>query len=74
VRIEFLSPNAGTLDAELLDSALGLVMERPPSIDSMKQWSTFEMLLVYDWAMREHLAAAGNIIVRRPRPFLVGNG
>jgi hypothetical protein len=70
---EFLEPE-GELTAELLHNLLGLIMPEAPHVEVIEHWTVFERLLVYDYAAREHLAAAGNEIDRRPRPsFVLGN-
>lgn len=38
------------------------------------RWTKFERLVVYDWAMREHLSASDNIVQRRSKPWLVSVG
>jgi hypothetical protein len=45
-----------------------LLTDRPPPIETVRTWSKYELLLAYDWAIREHLAAADNPMRRRQRP------
>lgn len=70
MRLELMTPR-GALTAALVRDALGLVMEQAPAIDIMSRWTQNELLLVYDWAMREHANASDAPVRRRPRPYLV---
>lgn len=66
-RPTFLLP-AGELTGQLVRDVLSLVGVTHISEDLADAWSPFERLLVYDWAMREHLAAGDRLTRRRPRP------
>lgn len=74
-RIRFYEPESGAaaITTAVLRDLLSLVMSEddiPPS-ESVGAWTVFERLIVYDWAIREHLSASGNTIMRRPQPWLV---
>jgi hypothetical protein len=65
VRITVYAPDVLTPTA--VHDALCLT-DQPPSIETVRTWSKYELLLAYDWALREHLAAADNPVQRRQRP------
>jgi len=68
-RVSFFTPSNG-LTAETTSRALDLVgVAREPS--DLGQLSPLELQLVYDWAMRVHLAAADNRVQERPRPTVL---
>lgn len=74
-RIELLDPQ-GELDAALAVDAM-LLVDGPYSevyvekvTEFLKMLTKFELHIIYDWAMREHLAAAGNNVRRREKPGL----
>lgn len=64
MRITVYAPKVLTPDA--VYDALCLT-DRTPPIDVVRTWSKYELLLAYDWALREHLAAA-DPVQRRQRP------
>jgi hypothetical protein len=66
MRITVYAPDH--LDAEVVHDALQLATTTPPSFGVIATWSKYELLLAYDWAIREHLAAADNPVRRRQRP------
>ena len=70
MRPEFLTPKL-PIDAQDLYNVIGLVDQYPPPVAYIERWSQMERILVYDWAMREHLRASDNIIRRRDRPVLL---
>lgn len=74
MRKEFLEPG-GELCVSTVQSTLSLVVDNDvfgKSVTSIiSRWSKDELLLVYDWAIREHFGAAGNRMQRRPKPYLV---
>lgn len=71
MRPEFLAPK-GALTAEVVRDTLSLAMSEPPTLEIVARWTRFELMIVYDWAMREHLRASDNLTVpRRERPYLV---
>ena len=63
---DLLSPDV--VDTTVVDDALSLVGYRLRRVDCTAPWSTLELLVAYDWAMRIHLRAAGNSIRERPIP------
>jgi len=65
MRIEVLAPEE--LTAEAVHAVITLVAAAPP-IETVATWTRFELLLAYDWAMREHLLASDNNVRRRDRP------
>jgi hypothetical protein len=65
MRITVYAPRALTPTA--VHDALCLT-DRPPPAETVRTWSKYELLLAYDWAIREHLAAADNPVQRRQRP------
>lgn len=69
MRVTFIEP-AGGLTPQNVAGALALADCRPGVIEVQK-WSTFERLLAYDWAMREHLSASDSFKGRRPRPHFL---
>lgn len=68
-RIAFLQPR-GKLRPDLVHDALLLVGLDVP-VPSMEKWTDIELLMVYDWAMREHLSAADSACRRRKKPALI---
>jgi hypothetical protein len=70
MRPEFLEPNAGVITAELLKDVLSLVDEGDTTLP-LDKLSPMERLMLYDWAMREHIKAGDGDIRRRSRPFLL---
>ncbi len=73
LRVTFYQPTGELTPFVVLD-ALELVCSDAPRISEIMNWTTTELLIAYDWAIREHLVAGDNIHVRRrPRPsFTVG--
>lgn len=69
MRPELLEPK-GELNPELLSDVLLLVGVEAP-LEAIGQWTKLEMILVYDWAIREHVHASGGQFRRRSRPSLV---
>jgi hypothetical protein len=70
MRPEFLTPEL-PIAAPDLYNVISLVDQYPPPVSYIDRWSQMERILVYDWAMREHLRASDNIIKRRDRPVLL---
>lgn len=70
MRLELMQPKGATT-AALVRDALALVMEQPPTLETIARWTQNELLIVYDWAMREHAHASDYLVRRRPRPYLV---
>ncbi len=68
MRITFYSPE-GELTPDLVSDVLTLVTYYPKHKISF--WTPNEMLIAYDWAIREHLSASGNPVRRRPRPYFL---
>jgi hypothetical protein len=67
MRIELYEP----LDNQTLTDALGLVGARV-SDAAIALWTRLERALAFDWAIREHLAASdNNVIRRRDKPSFV---
>lgn len=69
-RRSFLEPR-GELDASLVFDALLLagIEADPKHLDA---WTPIELLIAYDFAIREHLRAGDNLSVRRrPKPHFV---
>lgn len=66
--VEFLCPDGPISDQMILD-VVSLVDHVPP--EDPAGWTPLERLLVYDWAMRDHLRAAGNRVKRRPCPWIL---
>jgi hypothetical protein len=54
-------------DPEVTQSILGLVMENPPSLDTVTTWTPGQRRAAEDWAGREHLVASDNESVERVR-------
>jgi ribosome-binding protein aMBF1 (putative translation factor) len=54
-------------DAEVTQSILALVMENPPSIETVTGWTNGQRRAAEDWAGREHLYASDNLDVDRVR-------
>lgn len=68
--VEFLVPD-GPLTDEVLGDVVSLVDHEPPPALELELWTDLERVLVYDWAMREHMRAAGNRVKRRPKPWVL---
>jgi hypothetical protein len=65
MRIEVFEP--AELTPEVVRDVITLVAD-PPPLTTIATWTWFELLLAYDWAMREHLRASDNNVRRRDRP------
>ncbi len=52
-------------DPEITQSLLGLVLENPPSLETVTGWTPGQRRAAEDWAGREHLAASDNDGVER---------
>ena len=68
-RPRFLEP-AGGYTPDVIESVLLLVNEKVPH-HLIAGWSPMERMMVFDWAMREHLNAADSQIWRRPKPAII---
>lgn len=69
-RRSFFEPR-GSLTADLVFDALllgGVETER----EALEAWTEIELLIAYDWAIREHLHASDNAVRRRAKPSFVG--
>jgi len=55
------------LTNDVLRNILMLIDEHVPFL-TIAAWTELERVVVYDWAIREHLRAADEITVRRRRP------
>lgn len=71
-RPKLLDPRGG-LTVDVVHNALALVLDPYPAQPGavLRVLTELELSLVYDWAIREHLAAADNGNKRRPRPWIV---
>lgn len=69
MRPTLLDP-VGALNAQTVMDALSLA-DCYVQLSFLLPWTPLELSLAYDYAMREHLAAAGNRTERRPKPHLV---
>ncbi len=69
MRITFYEP-AGGLQPDIACNALALAGVKVRQAD-VAQWTRLELLLAYDWAMREHLGASDNPVRRRDCPHFV---
>jgi hypothetical protein len=68
MRISLLGPGSKELTNDVVADAVSLVDASSISRVAFERLTEFELSLVYDWAMREHLHAAGDQVERRPRP------
>lgn len=75
MRVTLLEPTA-TISADIVYDVLLLVVppDEIPPLEVISKWTPLEQSIVYDWAIREHLGAAGNRVQRRRRPYLAGGG
>lgn len=69
MRPELLTPE-GTLDPEMLRNVFALIGVTVDQ-EALEPWTDLELVLAYDWAVREHLHASDNPVQRRPRPSFV---
>lgn len=67
-RPEFFEPEV--LSTAVVVDALGQAGVAADK-DIVGQWTRFEMLIAYDWAMRELLVASDNLVRRRDMPWIV---
>lgn len=67
-RPEFLEPSE--LSTEVVCRTLELVSLKADRA-VVSQWSRFELLLAYDWAMRRHYSASDSLIRQRDKPWIV---
>jgi len=67
MRIELWSPDEDPISDQTMESVLQLVVHNlaPECICLIERWTRIERLVAYDWAMREHLRASDNYMVRR---------
>lgn len=70
-RITFLTPR-GELTPDLVRDAIHIAGYEV-DLQEMIHWTKIDLLVVYDWSMREHLSAGDVSIRRRPRPALLAN-
>ena len=75
MRLIFYEPQ-GELTPQVAHDVLELVsaeLKHPlPSVEEMSAYSWLELVMVYDWAMREHLRASDHSeIKRRPVPSIL---
>jgi len=68
-RITFWEPT-GKLTPDLVRDVL-MMISLDVELEILKTWTRTELLMVYDWAAREHARASDNIVRRRPRPALL---
>jgi hypothetical protein len=69
VRPDLMQPE-GPYTPGLVHNMLLLVgVDMPPK--ALEPLAPLELALAFDWAMREHLAAADNLTRRRPKPHVV---
>lgn len=64
----------GELTPELVADAICLVTEVSKLkflLWNIRLWTEMERRVVFDWAMREHLAASDHRVKRRDKPYLV---
>lgn len=48
------------------------LVDADPNPEQVERWTPIELLVAYDWAIREHLRASDNTTVRRrPKPWFV---
>lgn len=69
MRVTFYAPKDPITDQSLM-TVLQLVDEHP-SPDAIQKLTAMERIVVYDWAIREHLRASDNIVRRRERPSVL---
>jgi hypothetical protein len=69
MRPDLLQPE-GSYTPDLVHNVLRLVDVNVPAT-ILGPLSSIELALVFDWAMREHLAAADTLTRRRPRPYVL---
>lgn len=66
----FFEPQ-GELKPQLVFDLLCMV-SADPDYGQVEQWTPIELLVAYDWAIREHLRASDNTTVRRrPKPWFI---
>lgn len=66
----FFEPQ-GELHWRMVYTLLAMVGANPSS-GQVQQWTPIELLVAYDWAIREHLRASDNTTVRRrPKPWFI---
>jgi hypothetical protein len=71
MRLEFLQPDPGEQTPEMVRDLMGLVGVRIP-VETLRAWTRTELIVAFDWAAREHLAASDNPVKRRQKPWFVG--
>ncbi len=67
MKVQFLEPRA-PLSVDVVADAVSLAGGAGVPRAALDRLTELELLLVYDWAMREHLGASGARIQRRARP------
>ncbi len=66
----FFEPQ-GDLGWKMVHDLLCMVSADPDS-GQMEQWTPIELLVAYDWAIREHLRAGDSTSMRRrPKPWFI---
>lgn len=65
-RRSFYAP--AELTAEVVHDVMSLVAADLPPLAGVERWTETELLVAYDWAIREHLRASDNPVHWRPRP------
>jgi hypothetical protein len=70
MRTEFLEPRE--LSAFIVREVMLLVSTDVP-LEDVATWTRMELLVAYDWAMREHITASDSRMKRREQPTFVRN-
>jgi hypothetical protein len=63
---------AGGYTPETVESALALVLADVPPFVIIQRWAPLELMVAFDWALRERWHASDNLVRRRPCPWFVG--
>jgi hypothetical protein len=68
-RVTFYEPDGG-YTPEIVFDVLDLVSTSMPR-EVINRWTRLELMVAYDWAMREHLHASDCPVRRRERPWFL---
>jgi len=68
-RPTFFEPEGG-LRPQTVHDMLSMVIS-PPPLAELERFAPLELLVAYDWAVREHMRASDNLVRRRPMPRIL---
>lgn len=65
-----MEPHPGRQTPEMIRDLMALVGVQIP-VETLREWTRTELVVAFDWAIREHLAASDNAVQCRKKPWFV---